>query len=440
MQAPVLKEQLRRHLAQTTPEPDLARWYDPLELHPLPDTLEIVVEFPHAFFAQWFDSKVRDTFEKQVSLYLGPGYVLRYRNRLGLAQGLTAQSADFTASSIDFPFGHEFTFEQFFTNQKNLFPLATSRDVAKNREVKFNPLVIQGEQGTGKTHLLRCMANEISKHQDKNFIFLGTVDELAGLYQSGPKDNVFQVRTHLTGFHCFFLDDLHRLGDYPQLGRELLTLFNSFHDGKRQMVFSSCVQLSSCEGIPQDLKARLDGGLMVQLAKPDLDVRLKYVQEHCQRKKISLSKAQMLTLAQRHHDFRSLHGLMNKFRAFRELLKKDISEAIFENILGRSQDEQTARTTPQVILEQVAKRFNLDVKAILGAKRHKQVVLARQVAMLLCREELGLSFPALGKLFGGKDHSTVLYAVNKIKQIQNDSNDMKDLVMTLRKNCRLGGQ
>lgn len=436
----MLKEQLRRHLSQITPESDLTRWFDPLELHPLPDTLEIVVEFPHAFFAQWFESQIKDAFEKQVSLYLGPGYVLRYRNRLGSSQGLTTQPSEFTASSIDFPFGHEFTFEQFFTNQKNLFPLATAREVAKNREVKFNPLVIQGEQGTGKTHLLRCMANEISKHQDKNFIFMGNIDDLAELYESGPADNPISVRGHLSGHHCFFLDDLHRLGDYPHLGRELLTLFNTFNDARRQMVFSTAVQLSACEGIPQPLKTRLDGGLMVQLAKPDLDVRLKYVQDHCLRKKVSLSKAQMLTLAQRHHDFRSLHGLMNKFWAFRELLKKDISEAIFENILGRSQDEQTARTTPQIILEQVAKRFNLDVKAILGSKRHKHVVLARQVAMLLCREELGLSYPALGKLFGGKDHSTVLYAVNKIKQSQNDSNDMKDLVLSLRKTCRLGGE
>ncbi|WP_243357676.1 helix-turn-helix domain-containing protein [Fundidesulfovibrio terrae] len=435
----MLKEQLRRHLAQITPESDLARWFDPLDLHPLPDSLEIVVEFPHAYFGQWFDSQVKDHFEKQVSLYLGPGYVLRYRNREGATAGAQPSQPAFSAASIDFPFGHEFTFEQFFTNQKNLFPLASAREVAKSREVKFNPLVIQGDPGTGKTHLLRCMANEISKQLDKNFIFLGTLDDLAELYEAGPQDSPIAVRTHLTGYSCFFLDDLHRLGDYPNMAREVLILFNAFLDSKRQMAFSTAVPLASCEGIPLDLKTRLDGGLMVQLSKPDLDVRLKYVQDHCQRKKIALSKSQMLTLAQRHHDFRGLHGLMVKFQAFRELLKRDISEAIFENIMGRSLDEQTARTTPTVILEQVGRRFNLDAKTILGSKRTKDIVLARQVAMLLCREELGLSYPALGKLFGGKDHSTVLHAVKKIKKLQQDSNDTKDLVHALRKSCRQGG-
>jgi len=433
----VLKQQLRRRLEQVTPEADLARWFDPLELHPLPDTPDIVVEFPHAYFADWFMAEVKDTFERQVSLFLGPGYVLRYRNRPGMPTPVQG-SAGPLSSSIDFPFGHEYTFEQFFTNQKNLFPLATARDIAKSREAKFNPLVVQGEPGTGKTHLLRCMANEISKTHDRNYIFMGSVDDLAGLYASGPKDSPISVRSHLSGMHCFFLDDLHRLDEYPVLCRELLSLFDTFIDSRRQMAFSTSQPLSALQFLPPALKARLDGALMLQLHLPDLDVRLKYVQDHCQRKKIQLTKAQMLTLAQRHQDFRGLHGLLIKFQAFRELLKKDISEAIFENILGRSQDERTARTSPQVIMEQVSRRFKVDVKSILGSKRNKEIVLARQVAMLLCREELGLSYPALGRLFGGKDHTTVLHSIKKIKQLQTDSNDMKELVNSLRRSCRQG--
>jgi len=436
--SPVLKEQLRRRLSQITPESDLVRWFDPLELHPLPDTLEIVVEFPHAYFGQWFLTDIKDYFEKQVGLFLGPGYVLRYRSRPAGQATDSPQTRANEFASLDFPFGHEFTFEQFFTNQKNLFPLATARDVAKSREIKFNPLLVLGEPGTGKTHLLRSIANELSKRMEKQFIFVGSVDDLAGLYESGPREAPMAVRSHLTGLKAFILDDLHHVELYPHLGQELLTLFNCFHDSHRQMIFSSTVQASSCETLPEALRARLSAGLMVQLNTPDLDVRVKFVQDHCQRKKIPLTKSQVLTLAQRHHDFRGLLGLLNKFKAFRELLKKDISEAIFENILGRSQDEQTSRTTPQAILESVSKRFKVDVKAILGTKRTKEVVLARQVAMYLCREELGLSYPALGRLFGGKDHSTVLHAIKKIKQAQQDSNDMKAVVNSLRKVSRQG--
>nr|WP_279355696.1 DnaA/Hda family protein [Fundidesulfovibrio agrisoli] len=338
--------------------------------------------------------------------------------------------------SVDFPFGHEYTFEQFFTNHKNLFPLASAKDIAQTRDPKFNPLVIQGEPGTGKTHLMRCMANEVSKGVDKKLVFVGDMDELAELYVSGSRDPGQSVRTGLAACKAFFLDDLHRLDNYPLLASEILSLFNAYINSRSLMVFTTAMPLGACAGLPPELRTRLESGLMVQLAPPDLDVRMKYVQDRSQKKQLQLSKSQMLTLAQSHRDFRGLLGVLNKFQAFRELLKRDISDAIFENILGRSKTAKAAKATPDSILELVAERFKVDKRDLLGSRRTKDLVLARQVAMLLCREELGLSYPALGKLFGGKDHSTVLYGVKKIHKLQNNSNDMKNLVNSLRKSCQ----
>ncbi|MFP5239283.1 MAG: DnaA ATPase domain-containing protein [Acidobacteriota bacterium] len=431
----MLKNTLRSHLSQTVTEADLQRWYDPLELLHDKNSSEVVVEFPHAYFAQWFDARVKEHFEKQLGLLMGQGCVLRYRSGTQ-DQGLEASMPRPQPVSVDFPFGHEYTFEQFFTNHKNLFPLASAKDIARTREAKFNPLVIQGEPGTGKTHLMRCMANEVSKAVDKKLVFVGDMDELAELYTAGSKDPGQSVRTGLAACRAFFLDDLHRLENYPLLASELLSLFNAFINTRGLMVFTTAVPLGACAGLPPELRTRFESGLMVQLAPPDLDVRMKYVQDRSQKKQLQLSKSQMLTLAQSHRDFRSLLGVLNKFQAFRELLKRDISDAIFENILGRSKTAKAAKATPDSILGLVAERFKVDKRDLLGSRRTKDLVLARQVAMLLCREELGLSYPALGKLFGGKDHSTVLYGVKKIHQLQNNSNDMKNLVNALRKSCQ----
>ncbi|WP_243439410.1 helix-turn-helix domain-containing protein [Fundidesulfovibrio soli] len=430
----MLKNTLRSHLSQFVTEADLQRWFDPLELLHDKDSSEVVVEFPHAYFAQWFDARVKEHFEKQLGLLMGQGCVLRYRSRTR-DQALDASMPRPQPVSVDFPFGHEYTFEQFFTNHKNLFPLASAKDISRTREAKFNPLIIQGEPGTGKTHLMRCMANEVSKAVDKKLIFVGDMDELAELYTSGHRQGQ-SVRSALASCRAFFLDDLHRLEDYPLLASELLSLFNAFTNDRSLMVFTTAAPLAACGGMPAELRTRLESGLMVQLAPPDLDVRMKYVQDRCQKKQLQLSKSQMLTLAQSHRDFRSLLGVLNKFQAFRELLKRDISDAIFENILGRSKTAKAAKATPDSILELVAERFKVDKRDLLGSRRTKDLVLARQIAMLLCREELGLSYPALGKLFGGKDHSTVLYGVKKIHKLQNDSNDMKNLVNTLRKSCQ----
>ena len=307
------------------------------------------------------------------------------------------------------------------------------RDAAKSREVKFNPLVLTGEAGTGKSHLLRAMANELSKRHDQSVLFLGNVDDLAELAASLPKEAPMALRSHMAGYKFFFLDDLQHLAAYPGLGRMVLILFNLFHDLKRLMVFTANQKPADMLFLPEALRTRLDWGLAVPLSRPDLDVRLKYTQNHCQRKKIGLSKAQMLALAQNHMDFRTLTGVLNKFQAYRELLKRDISDSIFENILGHEPEEAQPRRSPDDIIRLVAGEFELEAADLIGNRRHKLVVTARQVAMLLCREHLALSYPALGKLFGGKDHSTVLYAIRKIQEIQIDNPVMKEKVAALRK-------
>jgi chromosomal replication initiator protein len=148
-----------------------------------------------------------------------------------------------------------------------------------------------------------------------------------------------------------------------------------------------------------------------------------------------LDKEQILTLGQRFHDFRYLQGILLKIFAFKELVNKDIGQKDFELILSHTEDAPRPALTADMVIETVADHFNIDPKEIKGSKRHHEIVRARQMAMFLCREMLGSSFPALGRIFGGKDHSTALYAVNKIKKMQKVSKDMKQLLITLKQKC-----
>jgi len=153
-------------------------------------------------------------------------------------------------------------------------------------------------------------------------------------------------------------------------------------------------------------------------------------------KKLPLSKEQVLTLAQRFQNFRALGGILIKLLAFRELVRRDISARDFEQILSNTEERDQPQITVEVVIDTVCQHYQVSKKDVLGEDRRQNIALARQVAMYLCRHMLGLSYPALGRSFGGKDHSTVIYSVKKIHEIQEDTKEMKQLLKDLKVRCR----
>jgi chromosomal replication initiator protein len=144
----------------------------------------------------------------------------------------------------------------------------------------------------------------------------------------------------------------------------------------------------------------------------------------------------VLTLAQRFQNFRALGGILIKLLAFRELVRKDISARDFEQILSNTEERDQPQITTEAVIETVCQHYQVSRKDVLGEDRRQNIALARQVAMYLCRQMLGLSYPALGRAFGGKDHSTVIYSVKKITDLQDDSKEMKLLLKDLKVRCR----
>lgn len=398
------------------------------------------VAFPHAYFAQWFNDNVQDYFEKQVSEFVGQGYILQYNcKNAGLsAKGLRPFAE--TTASIGFPFGHQFTFESFFANEKNYFPLALAKEISKHGEIKYNPFIICGGSGSGKTHLIRSMANEISRQNARDKVFVGAMDDIHNIFTVKFPLDRYQARKYLESFTWLFVDDFQNIKKYKELEQELILLFDAFHDAGKQMVFCCADKVASYDFLDPTLKSRLEWGLVVNLKAPDLDVRLRFVENHCRRKKLALTKDQMVTLAKRFESLRSLSGMLLRFDAFREHVRGDISEKDFRRLILLTEEKKGPETTPDQILAAVSAHFQIPVKDLLGAKRHKTVAYARQIAMTLCRQLLGLSYPALGNLFGGKDHSTVLYSIRKINTLQANDKDTKNLLISLSKKCRQSGQ
>lgn len=404
----------------------------------LEDSGHVSVTFPHAYFGSWFEANMQPKFEAELGLYLGDGCVVTYTCCTATAKA-TQQSRPVTAK-IEFPFDSQFIFETFLINKKNYFPMASAKEVTKQAGSLFNPFIICGRHGSGKTHLLRAIANEISKKADRSSMLLLSLDELQNLYRVTFAQDRFKARDYICGHHYLFIDDFQQIQKYESLQQEMTILFNHFYDNKKQMVFSCLDKLSAYDFLDPTLLSRLEWGLIVNLKRPDLEIRIQYIQERARVKKLALTKEQVLTLAQRFKDFRYLQGILIKLAAFRELVRKDLSKKDFEHILNNTEERTAETLNPDHVISTVAEHFNLGVKEITGSKRHASIAQARQIAMWLCKKLLPVSYPSLGRSFGGKDHSTVLYSVKKIEQLQDDDEDLKRMLKELKKKCLLYGR
>ncbi len=432
-----MKQALREHLLQTCSVEELLSWFDPLALSFSKETKQVEVGFPHAFFGTWFEANMQSRFEAELSKFLGDGLVVSYQN--GSTNSATSVAVPVVAK-INFPFDPQFIFETFLINKKNYFPLASAREVTKQAGTLFNPFIICGRHGSGKTHLLRALANEVSKKTDQSKILLLSMDELQSLYRTTFASDQFKARDYICSHNYLFIDDFQQIQKYENLQQEMTILFNHYYENKKQMVFTCLDKLSSYDFLGPTLLSRLEWGLIVNLKQPDLEIRIEYIQERSRIKKLTLSKEQILTLAQRFKDFRYLQGILIKLAAFRELVKKELSKKDFEHILNNTEENAAETLSPEHVIMAVAEYFNISVRDIKGNKRHASIALARQISMWLCKKLLPISYPVLGRSFGGKDHSTVLYSVKKIEQLRDDDEDLKSLLKELKKKCLLYSQ
>lgn len=442
----MLKKGLRKFLERRSSDIELQNWFDPLTIR-IGDTEKCVsVSFPHAFFGPWFAEHGKATLEQALREYIGQEVTVVYDQLLPESTTINAPSETLCSSSrIDratkpIPsktlFTDQFTFDTFLYNTKNVFPVASAEEVAKAESPpKYNPLVIAGPSGSGKTHLLRAIANRIREQRGEDVIFIGNVEDLAALYQDGSPAARFEIRKQITQKDFFLLDDLQRLKDFPILQEELIALFDAFHDNDKQMVFCRTDTQNSNDFLLPNLRSRLEWGLLAQLMPQDMDIRIKYATRQLKDNNIKLSNEQIVQLCQNFGDFRLLQGILLKLVAFKDLMHTEVSEYDFNQIIEHTDTPKATPLTSDIIIDVVAEHFMLPTKDLLSEKRHQKIVTARQIAMYLCRNLLGSSYPALGRVFGGKDHSTVIYAVKKVKTFIVKNKDTKLLIHELKEKC-----
>lgn len=438
------KEHIKKNLQLTYPPEALQRWYDPLILEFDGTTHILYVRFPHLYFESWFKQQGQQAFEQAFSQWRQmhmPKASLHYCSVQPSLPRHFAQLGGITQQN----FSINADFASFITNSKNAFPLAAAREVANPQSTHtYNPFLVCGKSGTGKTHILRAIAAERAKQPSAGYqggghiggLFCGSADQLEELFALQPSPAHI-----LSAYTCFVVDDLQRLAHRDAVQEQLVKFMDACMDSRPgtsahpiQLVFACTDTLASLEGISEALRSRLEMGLVVELKNADLDVRMRYAQKRCAEFGIKADRSQMLLLAQRCTQLRQLSGIILKIQAFHDLVQRDITLGDLENILRNTGDDR--QTLPADIVSTVAQYTGHKAEDILGSKRKPDLVMARQTSMYLCRELLGTSYPVLGRFFGGKDHSTVIYSIQKIKKLLDSNKDAQYMVTELKQRCQ----
>lgn len=448
----LLKNTLRQKLEKAFPSQELAQWFDPLAVAVDEAGKILNVSFPHAFFGQWFMENRRKTFELHVTPHIN-GMRIVYENGTssnGKKAGAFSPpvfpwpapqtsvvsaprehggaAANSSARTTNFLLERH-RFDTFIANRKNDFPLAAAREaVEKALCPPYTPFVIYGQSGSGKTHLLGAMANALLAAYPGMPLFYGGVDYLDRMVLSPSRFPLLLEK-------IVFIDDIQRVYHSPGLQDALVDLIDIFHASQRLLVLSADAHPGGSPGLTPKLLSRLTGGLVVELKKPDMDVRRQYLQQKNTVFKLGLTKERLLHLAQQHQDIRSIDGILTRISTYRSLC--DPQGGDVEKFLDHGSGEHPNRRflTFDFILDTVSKHFSVSKESIIGKKREKSVVLARPVAMLLCRELLHISLEQVGAIFDGRDHSSVLYSLKKINELQKSNKDVNITVATLKQMC-----
>jgi len=321
-----------------------------------------------------------------------------------------------------------YTFDTFLVNRKNDFPLVAAREcVSKAAKPPYTPFVVYGQSGAGKSHLLGAMANAL--RGNNKTLYFGGIAYLERMTATPSR------QAPITD-HYIFIDDAERIAACHNTQDALAELINIFQASGKLLVLSFDVHPAQCAGLGQKLRSRLVSGLVVEIKRPDLDIRRQYVQHKNTAHDLGLNKEQIMAISNRYQDIRSIDGALARLSAYRNLVPSqstDAANADLASILDRGGEH--VQLTPVSIILTVAREFSLSPEEMTGKNRDKTISLARHIAILLCRELLGLSLIQTGRIFSGRDHSSVLYSIKKIKQLQESDKVIHKQVENLRKLC-----
>jgi len=340
-----------------------------------------------------------------------------------------------THSTIEYetPLNPEYTFDNFVVGPKNQLAHAAAQAVAQSPGIAYNPLFLYGGFGLGKTHLMQAIVHFVRERDNKRILYLPADVYLNEFIQSIKNKTAHLFRQKFRKLDFLLIDDIHFIAGKEGTQEEFFHTFNFLYDQRKQIILSSDRPPKEISFLEKRLVSRFEWGLLVEILPPDFETRVAILKKKCEMKKIVLSDDIIYYIADNVKDnVRILEGVLNRIFALSTLLNKDIDQKVVDEIIDGEYYKKRVIITLDSILAAVCEYFKIKEDDIIKETRVKNILIPRQIAMFLGRELTGNSLHSIAIKFGGKDHTTVLYAWKKIKDLYQKDQYIKGVIDEIR--------
>ncbi|MEN6508537.1 MAG: chromosomal replication initiator protein DnaA [Smithella sp.] len=415
-------------------------WIKPIKIMAMEDKC-IQLAVPNKFFKDWlmdnYLSMIKNTLHNVIGINVDIDFILsRDKEKKPEAAVLPFEQDRNQAGNshanrnknISFLNGN-YTFDRFVVGPSNQFAHAASIAVAKQPAKNYNPLFIYGGSGLGKTHLLNAIGlMTTASHPDLNVMYVSAEAFMNEMINSIRYDRMSKFREKYRNIGSLLIDDIHFLAGKDRTQEEFFHTFNTLHDSGKQIVVTSDKFPKDIPNLEGRLRSRFEWGLIADIQPPEIETKIAIIEKKMHEIKIELTPAVAHYIASYvESNIRELEGFLIRISAYSSLTNREIDLDLVKEVLKKLvKHNNKEEVSVEEIIKVVAGKMNVKIADIKAHNKNKNLVLARQVSMYLARKLTNFSYPDIGQKIGGRDHSTVIYANNKIlKSMESNLNFTK---------------
>jgi len=336
----------------------------------------------------------------------------------------------------------KYTFSRFIVGSSNRLAHAACLAVADNPGQAYNPLFLYGGVGLGKTHLLHAIGNYVlDRDPEINVLYVSSEKFTNDLINAIRRQQTEEFRIRYRNIDVLLIDDIQFIAGKDATQEEFFHTFNALHSAAKHIVISSDKPPKAILTLEERLRSRFEWGLIADVQPPDLETRTAILRAKADQMNVYVPDEVIDFLAHKvQSNIRELEGSLNRVAAFAEMhglpISVEVATTALADLLGSARRK---RITSDMILQAVSEHYGVDLRALTGRGRSRNIVVPRQVAMYLLREETEASLVEIGNLLGGRDHTTVMYGCEKIAEEINTDNRLRNEVLGLREKLHAQG-